>query len=169
MANTLSVIGSSRAAWSLSGDPAIGSTSDSAAVASTWTAANGTGAGQANAAWRNRVTIANGQTYSLELRNLGANAFGFAGKVTVDTLKEIIVVVNTTTAGRYVLVGCIGPSDTTAYSARLNGGGVYHVADYAVGWPVTENVNDVVYIANPSGGSVEIDIGVVGVGTFADT
>lgn len=169
MANTLSASGSSSMAWSLADAPAIGSTSDAAGISAAWTISNGTAAGQANAAWRNRVTIANGETYAIELGNLGGNAFGFAGKVALTTLKEMMVTVNTTTAGRYVLVGCIGPSDATAYSARLNGGGMYHVADYSVGWPVTVGVNDVVYIANPSGAAVEIDVGVIGVGTYADT
>jgi hypothetical protein len=166
---TLSLTGNSRLTWSLSDSPVIGTVGKSAEIKTSRTVANGTGAGEANVAWVNRVTIASGQVYSLELRNLGDTVFGFAGKITMTTLKELFCVVNTTTANRYVLFGVIGPSDTTAYTARINRGGDYRVADYTDGWPVTQNVNDVIYIANPSAGAVEIDLGVVGVGTFSNT
>lgn len=166
---TLSLTGNSRLTWLLTDAPSVGSAGRSAEIKTTRSVANGTGAGEANAAWVNRVTIASGQVYSLELRNLGETVFGFAGKVVLTTLKEVICVVNTTTASRYVLFGVIGPNDTSAYVARINRGGDYRVADYQDGWAVTQNVNDVIYIANPSAGSVEIDIGVVGVGTYVNT
>lgn len=166
---TLSLTGNSRLSWSLADAQTIGTAGRTAEIKTSRTVENGTGAGQANAAWVNRVTIASGQVYSLELRNLGETVFGFAGKVVLTKLKEIICVVNTTTASRYVLFGVIGPSDTSAYVARINRGGDYRVADYQDGWTVTQDVNDVIYIANPSAGSVEIDIGVVGVGSYANT
>jgi hypothetical protein len=169
MATTLTVTGNSRCTYSFSDGPAIGSLAESVEIRTTRSVENGTGAGQANVAWRNRVTISAGQSYSMDLLDLGATAFGFAGKVVVNTLKEFFVVVNTTTASRYVLVGVIGPSDTTGYSARVNRGGDYRVADYQDGWAVTNGVNNVLYIANPSAGSVEIDVLVVGVGSTADT
>jgi hypothetical protein len=168
VATTLSLTGNSRISWSLTDDPTIGSLSESAELRTARTVENGTGSGQANVAWRNRVTIAAGQAYSIELDNLGATAFGFAGKVVVTTLKEFMVVVNTETASRHVLVGVIAPNDTTAFSARVNRGGDYRVADYLDGWAVTNN-NKIIYIANPSGGSVEIDVAVVGVGSTVDT
>lgn len=168
MATTLSVSGNSRLTWSLSDDPVIGSLGESAELRLTRAVENGTGSGQANVAWRNRVTIAAGQVYGIQLDNLGASAFGFAGKIAITTLKEFLLIVNTDTASRYVLVGVIGPNDTTAFSARVNRGGDYRVADYLDGWAVT-NTNKFIYIANPSGGSVEIDVAVVGVGAISDT
>jgi hypothetical protein len=51
----------------------------------------------------------------------------------------------------------------------VNRGGDYRVADYQDGWAVASNVNNVVYIANPSAGAVEIDLLVVGVGSTVDT
>lgn len=169
MATTLAVTGNSRCTYSFSDSPTIGSLAESVEIKTSRTVENGTGAGQANVAWRNRVTISAGQAYSLDLLNLGATAFGFAGKVSITTLKEFFLVVNTTTASRYVLVGVIGPSDTTGYSARVNRGGDYRVADYQDGWAVTNNVNNVIYVANPSAGAVEIDLVVVGVGSTVDT
>jgi hypothetical protein len=168
VATTLAVSGNSRLTWSLTDDPTIGSLSESAELRLTRSVEQGTGSGQANVAWRNRVTIAAGQAYSLELDNLGASAFGFAGKIAITTLKEFMVIVNTETASRWVLVGVIGPGDTTAFSARVNRGGDYRVADYLDGWAVT-NANKVLYIANPSAGAVEIDVAVVGVGAISDT
>lgn len=169
MPTSLSVTGNSRLTYAFSDTPEIGSLAESVELKTTRSVANGTGAGQANVAWRDKVTIAAGQVYSMNLLALGATAFGFGGKVVVNTLKEFMVVVNTTTASRWVLVGVIGPGDTTAYSARVNRGGDYRIADYQDGWAVTNNVNNTVYIANPSGGSVEIDVLVVGVGSTADT
>jgi hypothetical protein len=169
MATSLSVTGNSRCTYSFSDDPTLGSLAESVEIRTQRSISNGTGAGQANVAWRNRVTIAAGQSYSIDLLNLGATAFGFGGKIVINTLKEFFLIVNTTTASRYVLVGVIGPSDTTGYSARVNRGGDYRVADYQDGWAVASNVNNVVYIANPSAGAVEIDLLVVGVGSTVDT
>jgi hypothetical protein len=154
--------------WSFTDTPVIGSLTESASISSSRTIANGTGEGQANVAWRDRVTISSGQTYSVSLDNLGATAFGYGGRVVITVLKEMRVNVRTTAAGRYVLVGVIGPSDATAYSARVNRGGDYAVADYLDGWAVNAG-NKTVYIANPSGGAVEIDLAFVGVGTTQDT
>jgi hypothetical protein len=169
MATSLSVSGNSRLTYSFSDSPTIGSLGESVELKTSRTVGNGTGAGEANVAWRDRVSITAGQVYSLNLLNLGATAFGFGGKVVINTLKEFFLVVNTTTTNRYVLVGAIGPSDTTGYSARVNRGGDYRVSDYQDGWTVTNAVNNIIYIANPSGGTVSIDLLVVGVGSTVDT
>ena len=169
MATTLTVGGNSRLSYSLTEDPVIGAVSESAELRTTRTIEDGTGENQANVAWRNRVTIAAGQVYSFDLLNLGATVFGFAGKVAMTKLKEVMVVNNTTTAGRYALWGVISPSDTTAYVAWLGRGGDYRTADYADGRTITANVNNVIYVANPSPGAVELDILLVGVGTYSDT
>ena len=165
---TLSGSRSATLSYSWADTPVFGSRSESASIVNSRSIANGTGSGQANAAWRDRVTIPAGQVYSVALDDLGATAFGYAGRVVLTTLKEMRVNVRTTTADRYVLVGVVGPSDTTGYSARVNRGGDYAVADYLDGWPVTSG-NKTVYIANPTAGPVEIDLAFVGVGTTQDT
>lgn len=169
MPTELTVTGNSRVSYSLTEDPVIGAVSESAELRTSRNILNGTGENQANVAWRNRVTIAAGQVYSLDLTNLGATVFGFAGRVTMTKLKEVMVVNNTTTAGRYALWGVIGPSDTTAYVAYLGRGSEYRTSDYLDGRTVTANVNNVIYVANPSPGPVELDMLLVGVGTFSDT
>ena len=169
MATELTVTGNSRLSYSLSELPVIGSVSEAAELRTGRNVANGTGENQANVAWRNRVTIAAGQVYSFDLRDLGATIFGFAGRVTMTKVKEVMVVNNTTTAGRYCLWGVIAPNDTTAYVAYLNRGGDYRWADYLDGRTVTAGVNNMIYVANPSPGTVEIDLLLVGVGTFSDT
>jgi hypothetical protein len=168
MSTTLAVTGNSRVTYSFADSPTIGSLAETVEIKTSRTVANGTGSGQANAAWRDRITIPSGQSYSLDLQNLGATAFGFGGKVVISTLKEFFLVVNTTTASRYVLVATIA-GDTTGYAARVNRGGDFRIADYTDGWAVTAGVNNVVYVSNPSAGSVEVDILVVGVGSTADT
>lgn len=169
MPTELTVSGNSRVSYSLTEDPVIGAVSESAELRTSRNIGNGTGENQANVAWRNRVTIAAGQVYSLDLRNLGATVFGFAGRVTMTKLKEVMVVNNTTTAGRYALWGVIAPNDTTAYVAYLGRGSEYRTSDYLDGRTVTANVNNVIYVANPSPGPVELDMLLVGVGTFTDT
>jgi hypothetical protein len=169
MATTLSVSRSSRTSYSLADDPAIGGVAESAELRTSHAVTNGTGSNEANAAWRNRITIAAGQVYSLDLTALGATVFGFGGQVSLTKLKEVYVLVNTDTAGAHVLWGVIGPGDTTGYAARIGRGGEYRWADYADGITVTNSANDMIYVANPSAGSVEIDLLLVGVGTYSDT
>lgn len=169
MPTELTVTGNSRVSYSLTEDPVIGAVTEAAELRTSRNVSNGTGENQANVAWRNRVTIAANQVYSFDLTNLGATVFGFAGRVTLTKVKEVMVVNNTTTAGRYALWGVIGPSDTTSYVAWLGRGGDYRWADYLDGRVVTANVNSVIYVANPSPGAVELDILLVGVGTYSDT
>jgi hypothetical protein len=114
------------------------------------------------------VTLPAGQVYSLDLTDLSLSAFNLAGRLTFTTLKDIIVVNNSTTAGRYLLYGVISPADTTGYAARLNRGADYRWSDYQDGIAVTAG-NRMVYIANPSAGSITFDIALAGVGTFSDT
>lgn len=169
MATTFSGSSNVRSGYSLSDSPVIGAAGESAELRISRDVGNGTGSGEANVAWRNEITVANGSVYSLDLLNLGATVFGFGGKVAITTLKEVFVVVKTTTAGRYLLWGVIAPGDTTAYAARLGRGGDYRWADYADGIAITNGVNNTIYVANPSGGAVTFDVLVVGVGSTSDT
>lgn len=168
MPTTLEVSGNARLTYTFTDAPTIGTLAETAQILTTRTITNGTGANQANAAWRNRVTIAAGQAYTLELTNLGATAFGFSGVLSLATLKEFFLVNNATATGRHVLVGCIGPNDATAYSAKVGAGGDYRVADYLTGWPVTAGSTDTITIANPTAHAITVDIGLVGVGTLGD-
>lgn len=164
---TLTLTGNNRLTFSLSEAQSVGSLTGDVEVRVTQSIANGTGAGQANVAWATKVTLPAGQAYSLDLTNLAASAFGYVGKITVATLKDVLVVNNETTAGRYLLYGVISPQDTTGYAARINRGGSYRWSDYQDGIAVTSG-NKTLYIANPSAGPVTFDIALAGVGTFAD-
>lgn len=168
MAVAASISTNSRLTFDLADSPAIGSLSQSVEIKSSRTVANGTGAGQANAAWSARVTLAAGQVYSLDLTALSLTAFNLGGKLALSTLKDVIVTNNETAAGRYLLYGVISPSDTTGYAARLNRGADYRWSDYQDGIAVTAG-NKTIYIANPSAGSVTFDIAIAGVGTYSDT
>ena len=168
MAVTAALSTNSRLTFSLADSPAIGSVSQSVEVKSSRTVDNGTGAGQANAAWSARVTLPAGQVYSLDLTALPMTAFNLAGKLALSTLKDVLVVNNETTAGRYLLYGVISPADVTGYAARINRGADYRWSDYQDGVAVNAG-NKTIYIANPSGGSVTFDIALAGVGTYSDT
>lgn len=166
---TLSLTTNARLSYTWADAPAIGSLAESVELKTTRNVANGTGENEANVAWRDRVTIPAGQSYALELTNLGATAFGFGGRVTLDTLKEFFVINTNTTGAGYVLVATIGPSDATAYAAKVARGGDFRVADYATGWAVTAGADDTIHLANPSAVAVTVELGVVGVGTTEDT
>jgi hypothetical protein len=164
---TLTLTGNTRLTFSLADTQLVGSVTGDVEVRATQTVANGTGSGQANVAWATEVTLAAGQVYSLDLTNLSASAFGYQGKVSVTTLRDVIVVNNETTANRYLLYGVISAQDTTGYAARINRGGSYRWTDYQDGIAVTAG-NKTLYIANPSGGSVTFDIALAGVGSYSD-
>jgi len=163
-----SISTNSRLTFSLADSPTLGSVSQSVEVKSSRTVDNGTAAGQANAGWASRVTLAAGQVYSLDLTALPMEAFGLVGKLVLTNLRDVLVVNNETTAGRYLLYGVISPADVTGYAARLNRGADYRWSDYQDGIAVTAG-NKLLYIANPSNGSVTFDIAVAGIGTYTDT
>ena len=165
---TLSVSGNTRLSYSLSDAPVIGSASESAELRTSQSVSNGTGPGQANVAWRDRVTVTGGAAYSFDLLTLGATVFGFDGVVAINTLKDVLIINNTTATGAQLLVGVIGPSDTTGYAAKINRGGSYRVTDYSDGWPVTTGVNNTFYVANPTTGPVEFDVLLIGVGSTSN-
>jgi hypothetical protein len=164
---TLTLTGYNRLTFSLADTQLIGSVTGDVEVKSSLTVANGTGAGQANVAWATKVTLPTGQVYSIDLTNLPASAFGYVGKINVATLKDVIVSNTETTSGRYLLYGVISAVDTTGYAARINRGGSYRWTDYQDGIAITSG-NKMLYIANPSNGSVAFDIALAGVGTFLD-
>jgi len=164
---TLSITGNTRLTFALSDVQLVGSVTNDVVVRATQTVENGTGAGQANAAWASKVTLAAGSAYSLDLTSMPASAFGYVGRVSLTNLRDVVVVNNTTTAGRYLLYGVISPQDVTGYAARIGRGGSYRWTDYQDGITVTAG-NKLIYIANPSNGTVVFDIAVAGVGSFLD-
>lgn len=165
---TLTLTGYNRMTFSLADVQLVGSVTGDVELRQSQNVANGTGAGQANVAWATKVTLPAGQVYSFDLTNLAASAFGYVGKISVATLRDVLVVNSETTANRYLLYGTISAVDTTGYAARINRGGSYRWTDYQDGIAVTSG-NKTVYIANPSGGAVTFDIALAGVGTFSDT
>lgn len=177
MPTTFSGSSNLRSSYTLSDSPTIGTAGETAQLRVNRSIENGTGVDQANAAWRQVITVPLGQVYSLDLTNLGATVFGFGGKVSLSVLKELFVVVpevqslpaNVPVGGR-ILFGVISPADTTAYAAELWLGADYRWSDYRVGKTITSG-NKFIYIANPanSGGSVMFDILLVGNGTYSDT
>jgi hypothetical protein len=164
---TLSVTGYDRLTFALTDTQLVGNVIANAEVRSSVNIAHGSGAGQANVAWAAETTIAAGQAASFDLTNLPASAFGYVGKVSISTLRDVIVVNNETAAGRYILYGVISPQDTTGYAARINRGGSYRWNDYQDGIAITAG-NKTLYVANPSSGSVTFDMAFAGVGTYSD-
>lgn len=168
MPTAVSLSTNSRLTFSLADSPDLGTIVQDVELRAARTVTNGTGAGQANAAWASRVTLPAGQVYSLDLTDLPLSAFNLAGKLALSVLKDVQVIVNTATANRHILYGVISPQDTTGYVAKLNRGADFRWSDYQDGVAVTAG-NKMLYIANPSGGSVVFDIAVAGVGTYSDT
>lgn len=124
---------------------------DAAAIVQTFDVANGTAAGQANAYWRDVVTVAGGDAVSVDLGDLAANVYGGAGSVALPTQK--IVVVRNQSETVEVAVS-MGPS----LAATLGPGGLLFATNLAAGWTETG-----VDIENAGASAADVEIYVVGV------
>lgn len=168
MANAISITTASRLAWSLVDDPAVGAAGESYESSSALSVSNGTGSGQANAAWVGVVAIPAGQVLALDVTALATEKFSFNGVVNFSVIKEVLVINRETEAGRHVLYGVSSPSDTTGYAARINRSGEHKWADYADGVSINAS-NKMIYIANPGTAEVTLEIAMAGVGTYVST
>jgi hypothetical protein len=167
MATAMSISTANRLSYSLAGAPELGTLGEGYETSVSRTVSNGTASNQANAAWAELVTVPAGQVLSLDLTNLAAEKFNFAGYVSFSVVKDVMVVNKETVAGRYVLWGVSSPSDTTGYAARINRSGDYRWSDYADGVTLTAG-NKTIYVANPGAAAVLLEVAICGVGTYID-
>ena len=135
----------------------------------TKTYTSGTGANQINAAWTDTITILTTADTTLDLTALAGGAFG---TVAFSKVKEIIIQVATATTGYRILVGGAAENQFSGHLAdasdiiRVDAAGQLHLSSPVDGYTVDATHSDL-KIENPSGGSVVLDITILGVGTYS--
>lgn len=154
--------------FSLTGTPVLGSETKSLDLSAAYSVTHGTGDGQATAGWSDLVSIPANSVYSVDLGNADAAALGFNGFVQFSEVRALWVRNRETAQTAVVLIGCpSGGNDTTAYAAKLPGGARWCWEDFTTGIAVT-SANREFTITNTSAAAVQVEIGVIGLGTYVD-
>lgn len=151
MAATFSLAGSLRVSptWV---EPLDASTvTDAVTALVTFSLDNGTGNGEADAYWRDLITVAATTTTTVNLAALTMNVFGTAGTLDLDRQKLILVRNRSTTTGVTVALG-------TSVTATLNAGGVVLATSTAAGWSETS-----LTLTNAGAASVAVEVYIAGV------
>lgn len=129
---------------------------------------HGSGAGQANLFYHNRITIAASSSQNLDLRDSLVDPLGNAAvfaTVRALRIKALETNVNNVIVGN-VTNAFVGPFGAATHSHTLKPGDAYQWESPLVGWNTTAGSNDLIKLANSgSGTSVTLDIDIVGVST----
>ncbi|MCL5105670.1 MAG: hypothetical protein M1133_16380 [Armatimonadetes bacterium] len=134
------------------------------------TLANGAGANQAQVVWHDRRSLLTTATEELDLAGALVNAFG---TVTFTKIKGIIIDVRTVTTGYRLLIGGAAANAFETWlgaagdKIRIDAGGMFCLTSPVDGYTVTAGTGDILKIDNPSGGTVEFDIYIIGTGSVA--
>lgn len=126
---------------------------------------NGTGAGQANAYWRDSVAIAAGATASIDLRNLSMEFFAATGSIGMASVKQLVVVNRSTAAT--LAVGVSATNRWTALAAgsiTVGASGVFYASYTGTGYATT-TTDKVLAITNNGAASATVEVYVAGVKT----
>ena len=159
---------SSSLSFSLTGSPALGSETKAVDLSLSESIEHGTAAGQATAGWADVVAIPSGSVLAIDLAAVDASALGFNGTIVFTEVRALSIRNRSTAATAVVLVGCpSGGNDTNAYAAKLPGGARWGWEDFTNGVAVTA-ANQTLTITNTSAASINVEIGIVGLGTYVD-
>lgn len=112
---------------------------------------HGTGAGQADAYWRDLISVGAAATVTIDLTALTLNVFGTAGTLDLDAQKLLLVRNRSTTLGLAVALG-------TSVTADLDPGGLVMATSTATGWSETE-----LTLTNAGASAVSVEVYLVGV------
>lgn len=135
---------------------------DTTATTDILTLANGSGSGQANAYWRDVVTIAASGTASIDLRSLTLKAFGGTGTLTLASVKAICVRNRSTTASLSVGVSATNRwSGLAAGAITVAGSGCFYATN-STGW-ATSASDKILAITNDGASAADVEVIVVGV------
>lgn len=151
MASTFSLVGSLRVSptWV---EPLDASTvTDSVTALASFSLTNGAGAGQANAYWRDLITVGASSTTTINLASLPMNVFGTAGTVNMVQQKVLLVRNRSTSLNLSVALG-------TAVTAELDAGGIVLATSTASGWQ-----SGTLTLTNAGGSPVSVEVYIAGV------
>jgi hypothetical protein len=160
---------SSGFSFTIAGDPVIGSESQSVDLSSSESVGNGTAAGQAQVGWATVVSIPANSVLSIDLRNADASVLGLLGVVRFTEIRAARVRNTETSTAKVALVGCPSAgTDTTAWAARVAGGGRWEWSNFSLGDTV-DDAGRYFTVTNPGASAVIVEVGFIGLGSFVDT
>lgn len=163
MANTLESIGQTQLTWSLSDEDGV---SRERELRFDRSLANGTAAGQANAAYATTLTVT-GAGYLLNGASLWSPLFGVEAITSFSRVKELLVSVTSGPTGGYVRFGApTGAAGATGVQGIAIGvGGQLHLVDHANGFVVGSGGSSTSFDFIPGvTGTYTIDFQVIGLG-----
>lgn len=160
---------SSGFSFTLTGAPALGSESKAVDLSTAQSISSGTGVGQAQVGWADIVSIPANSVLSLDLQNADASVLGLGGVVRFTEMRLMRVSNLETDTAKIALIGCPSAgTDTTAYAARIRGGGKWEWEGFALGETVDDPTRYFT-ITNPGASAVSVQIALMGLGSFVDT
>jgi hypothetical protein len=124
---------------------------------------DGTTAGNANAYWKDQLSIAAGASVTIDLRALPHKLFGGTATLSFAAVK-VLMIANNSTTGNVV----VGGSPANRWQAMTTGdvvigqGGVFYSAHPASGWATTATTKAIT-ITNSGSGVALVDVYVAGV------
>lgn len=155
-------------AFSLVGDPAIGSEQKDVDLSAAVSISHGTGPGQATAGWAALVSIPANSVYAVNLASADASHINFDGVVQFTEARALWVRNTSELATAVVLLGCPSSgNDTSAWAARLVGGAKWCWDNFVNGMSITA-ANQTLTLTNTSSAAVVVEIGVIGLGSYVD-
>lgn len=124
---------------------------------------DGTTAGNANAYWKDQLSIAAGASATIDLRALSHKLFGGTATLSFGAVK-VLMISNNSTTGSVV----VGGSPSNRWQAMATGdvtigqGGVFYSASPAAGWS-TSATSKAITITNSGSATCTVDVYVAGV------
>jgi hypothetical protein len=126
---------------------------DSSDLAYTQALANGTGTGQANAYYRDVITVAASSTETLDLADLALQFYGGNGSLSLASVKALLARVTSASGSIDLALG-------TSVTATILAGNVLYATALTSGWADASLTLD-----NTGGTAVDIEIHLIGVAT----
>lgn len=124
---------------------------------------DGTGTSQANAYWRDVISVAAGATASIDLRALSLSFYGASGSLSLAKVKTLVIV--NRSASDSFAVGVSATNRWTAVSSgslALGPSGILHLTHPGDGYATTAT-DKVLAITNNGAATAEVEVYVCGV------
>ena len=144
---------------------AVRDVTDTTTAALSLTLEDGTGANQANAYWRDVITIAAGATTTVDLTALPLKAFGGTGTLSLAAAKLVLAVNRSDVAG--VTFNGTATNRWATFiggAATLPAGATLYATSTAAGWTIN-GTNKLVTITNTGSVAATVELYFVGVKT----
>lgn len=164
MASTFSLSGLLRLVPRWVDDLTATAVTDTATVSQTIALSNGGGTGQANAYWRDLISIPASGSATIDLFDLPTNAFGGAGSIALYKIKMMLVVNRSETAG--VVFGGAATNRWEGWSDGaqwIPAGGTLFALDAGDGFAADSSSRNVVITNDSSADAASIDVYIAGV------